>query len=385
VASLVAGLLFLKAVECEHSRLRRIFSALAGLACAASLLLRQDLAIYLILSIVAYCLALLLANRGKVNSPSPMELLLFCFIGMFAILLPLVVYWVAQGILPELFRQIVLFPITTYSKTSSVPFPRLAAAGTMAQKALAVAYFVPPAIDLAMALWLGHKVKRRQFSPREAGILFVLVWSALDYAMVLTRSDYHHLLTTLPPFFVLCACGWDEFLKWITRSNRPEEAVASRRKWLVSVPGAALLLTFLCLVKPVMLQPPLDPSQTVRLQNAGVRKGGARNLEKFVRLVQDHAPPDRSILCLPYVPMFYFLCERRNPTRWNYLWPGDQTAADHHALIAEATADPPAVVIIDNEDNMSRFAPDILQYIHQNYTRFRSAGGLYTIYLPGSP
>ena len=385
VASLIAGLLFLKAVECEHSRHWRIFSVMAGLACAASLVLRQDLAIYLIVAIFAYSVALSFATRGKGNSLNPMELLLFCFIGMFAVLLPLIVYWVTAGILPDLFRQLVLFPLTTYSKTSSVPFPRLASAGSMAQKALAVAYFVPPAIDLVMALWLGRKVQCGQFSPREAGILFLLVWSILDYAMVLTRSDYHHLLTTLPPFFVLCACGWDEFLKWITRLNGPEEAAASRRKWLASISAAALLLTFLCLVKPIMLQPPLDPSQTVQLQNAGVRKAGARNLEKFVRLVQDHAPADRSILCLPYAPMFYFLCERRNPTRWNYLWPGDQTAADHQALITQAKADPPAVIIIENEENMRRFAPDILQYIHQNYTRFKSAGTLFTIYLPGAP
>jgi len=142
------------------------------------------------------------------------------------------------------------------------------------------------------------------------------------------------------------------------------------------------VVAFLLLVKPIFIEPPIDSSETVRLERAGVRQAGARNLEKFVRLVQEQAPADRPILCLPYVPMFYFLCERQNPTRWNYLWPGDQSAEDHRALIAQAKADPPAVVVVANEDEMGRYAADVLQYVHENYSRAESAGGFFVLYLP---
>jgi hypothetical protein len=65
--------------------------------------------------------------------------------------------------------------------------------------------------------------------------------------------------------------------------------------------------------------------------------------------------------------MLYFVCQRRNPTRWNYLWPGDQTREDHLALIEQAKRDPPAVVIIEEGLNMDPYAPTIHDYVHQEF------------------
>ena len=101
----------------------------------------------------------------------------------------------------------------------------------------------------------------------------------------------------------------------------------------------------------------------------------------FVQRLQADVPPDRSMLALPYQPMFYFLCERRNPTRWNYLWPGDQTAHDHQILIAEAKRDPPAAVLITNEPGMAEYAPLILDYVHAEFWPAGKSGEL-TVYLP---
>ena len=65
--------------------------------------------------------------------------------------------------------------------------------------------------------------------------------------------------------------------------------------------------------------------------------------------------------------MFYFLCERRNPTRWNYLWPGDQSAQDHERLIDEAERDPPAVVLLAQQREVAAFAPTIIEYLRVHY------------------
>lgn len=117
------------------------------------------------------------------------------------------------------------------------------------------------------------------------------------------------------------------------------------------------------------------------LERGGVRVENAEATADVVRAVQKYAPPDRSILCLPYQPMFYFLCERRNPTRWNYLWPGDQTASDHEGLILQAKNDPPAVVLIMKEQVMSSYASAILDYVHAGYRRVGDSGDL-AVYLP---
>jgi len=123
------------------------------------------------------------------------------------------------------------------------------------------------------------------------------------------------------------------------------------------------------------------PLEEMMLSRAGVRVDGGAGLAHFVRLVQAAAPAGRSILCLPYEPMFYFLCERRNPTRWNYIWPGDQTAEDHRALIRQARRDPPAVVVITGEADMARYAPAILDYVHAEFRKTAEGSG-FTVYLP---
>lgn len=134
------------------------------------------------------------------------------------------------------------------------------------------------------------------------------------------------------------------------------------------------------MLKPAFLPTPLNPAETIALERAGVRKPGAANLTKFVERIRSYAPADRSILCLPYQPMFYLLCERRNPTRWNYLWPGDQTPEDHQALIQQAEHDPPAVVLITGEPEMQRYAPAIVDYVHREYQPAFTAGGQFRVY-----
>jgi hypothetical protein len=95
----------------------------------------------------------------------------------------------------------------------------------------------------------------------------------------------------------------------------------------------------------------------------------------FVSL-QAGVSPARSILALPYQPMFYFLCERRNPTRWNYLWPGDQTAHDHERLIEEAERDPPAVVLLSQQRELAASAPTIVEYVRAHYIWIGDVGNL---------
>jgi hypothetical protein len=65
--------------------------------------------------------------------------------------------------------------------------------------------------------------------------------------------------------------------------------------------------------------------------------------------------------------MYYFLCERRDPTRWNYLWPGDQTEEERLVFIQEAQRDPPAVALIFPDPDIRRFAPEIYNYVLSNY------------------
>ena len=281
-----------------------------------------------------------------------------------------------------MYQQLVRFPLTTYSKTSSLPFPSFQASAGLRTNAQLLLYYMPPLVCLASVLALIWRKVRHRFSLYNAGWLFFAVWAGLSYCQVLVRTDMDHLLIALPPFFILCACAGAELLRAL-HSKLASASVTLRRVGLSISAGLPLaaLLWFLLLLKPEFLPAPLSPSDTIELSRAGVRKGGAANLKKFIERIQAFTPPNQSLLCLPYQPMFYFLAERRNPTRWNYLWPGDQTPPDHLALIEQAREDPPAVVIITKEPEMQRYAPAILDYVHQDYQLGAVAGGMFWFYV----
>jgi hypothetical protein len=58
---------------------------------------------------------------------------------------------------------------------------------------------------------------------------------------------------------------------------------------------------------------------------------------------------------------------RHNPTRWNYLWLGDQTANDHEQFIAEPERDPPAIVLLSDQGQLPEFAPMIMDYVRMHF------------------
>src|SRR5436190_22207121 len=81
--------------------------------------------------------------------------------------------------------------------------------------------------------------------------------------------------------------------------------------------------------RPMALPDVPHGTERLSLSRGGIFIAQANVVGQFVRQIRELAPPSNSILTLPYQPMFYFLCDRHNPSRWNYLWPGDQTTNDH--------------------------------------------------------
>jgi hypothetical protein len=294
--------------------------------------------------------------------------LLFWLVGLAIALIPSIIVWWKFEALPEMFRQLILFPFATYRKTSSLPFPNLIARRSVLDTAVVLLFYIPPVVQAIAGLYLVQCLVRRRFRGREAILSFLLVWSALFYLQVVTRSDQTHLLMTLPPFFPLTAFGWS-----IVREN-----IVNYRKidTILSTVFATLVASFLWILKPVALPDVTGANEQLTLERGGVRIQQAHVVVDFVQRLQAYVPPTRSILALPYQPMFYFLCERRNPTRWNYLWPGDQTSRDYERLIDEAERDPPTVVLLSEQRELAAFAPAVLEYVQAKYTRTDDGGGL---------
>jgi len=150
--------------------------------------------------------------------------------------------------------------------------------------------------------------------------------------------------------------------------------------------SVASLLVGACLLLPTwsaFMGSLPQPKRRVAIPRAGVWASTqeAQALEKVVRWVQNQVPPDQSILAIPYEPMYYFLTERRNPTHWNFLWPGDQSPEDHRELIRQAKLDPPGAVLLTDREWVRRFAPQIVKYVDAHFTPTVRYGST-VIYLP---
>src|SRR5436190_16138454 len=127
------------------SRRRRAFAFAAGSFTAISALFRHDQAVFFIISV------LLCAGLGRffrapfVRRERLRPALVWWGIGIVALSVPLALYFQAQGMLPQMFQQLVVFPMTTYWRTSAVPFPRFTA-GLISRQNVEVSLFCIPAV-----------------------------------------------------------------------------------------------------------------------------------------------------------------------------------------------------------------------------------------------
>jgi hypothetical protein len=362
-ASFAAALFFIPATLLSK---RQWLAFPAGLFTAASLFLRHDQAVYTMIAIFALVIALNFTD--SVSRKNLQRALLLWLAGVAIVSVPLVIIWWRIGALPEMFRQLIVFPFATYRKTSSLPFPILFRQRSFLDTATALLFYIPPLVQAIASVYIVQSIIRRRFRFREAVLAFLVVWSALFYLQVLVRSDLTHLLMTLSPFFLLAAFGWSIVLEAI--AHRPRIDI------VLSVALAIVVASFLWILRPVVLPDVSRATEQLNLPRGGVRVAQAAAIANLFQSLQAAVPPSRSILALPYQPMFYFLSERRNPTRWNYLWPGDQTARDYERLMDEAEHDPPAVVLLSERGAVAIFAPTIIEYVEKHYTHTDDVGDI---------
>jgi hypothetical protein len=326
--------------------------ALAALAVAS----RHDVGGYLSIATVATALVF---DRRRGLRP---RFLWPWSAGALAVALPLALFWWGTGAAIPMFQQLVLFLATRYPETSGIPFPQPLAWIPLPTGGLfpGLFFFLPPLVIVAAAfVW----ARSRRRSSRVA---FVILLAALFYLQVGVRSDPWHLVMTLSPCFVLVAWLFDRL-----RLALPAQLAA------LALAAAALFGL------QQLVRPPPDGLQTVLdVPAGGVRLSPTDAL--FVRAAiektQAYARPDQPIFVVPYQPMLYVLTQRRNPTRWNYLWPGDQSDEDFAQLLQDLERDPPAVVLVFRTDEV--VLPSALHaYLAANYRLVEQVGAL-GFYLP---
>ena len=107
----------------------------------------------------------------------------------------------------------------------------------------------------------------------------------------------------------------------------------------------------------------------------------AGEIEGVLRTLRELTAPGEPIFVAPYAPIFYFLAERPNPTRYDLLFPGPSSSRERQREIIEALerASVRVIVIDDLQRDGQRdrqfpvYAPDFAAYLYgefETYERF---------------
>ncbi|MDP8921863.1 MAG: glycosyltransferase family 39 protein [Chloroflexota bacterium] len=167
------------------------------------------------------------------------------------------------------------------------------------------------------------------------------------------RMDVAHVMFASPPLFVVGAWG----LAWAYRGLAGRVSPLGKVLVFVSllvVPVAAaaphVYWRYVTLVHPDprASTPPAYVALELARADVLVPENVAESIRGAVRFVQAGTPPGEPFFAYPAVPMFYFLAERPNPTRFDHVIPGALTADDRRQVIRDLDASKPRYVLWDH-------------------------------------
>ena len=220
-----------------------------------------------------------------------------------------------------------------------------------AAQVVVVLFLVLPAIlpvtnlaGWAAALWL--RIPAGLDPTRRKAVLYLLVCSAALVASTYPRPDLAHLAWVSPLSFVLAA----------TLVTHAAPKLVQAAVLCLSTLGAAVFAYHLTsTLDAVSLATPVGKVR--------VSPDTAPQVEALLAAVK----PGDSAFVHPYHPLFYFLTQTKNPTRYSYLAPGMMTRADEQSTLADLRGAPPQWVMllrISPEEFLRIFPSGDLARIH---------------------
>ena len=235
--------------------------------------------------------------------------------------------------------------------------------------------------EVALAAWRGRRLPTGSpvLSANSLARLCLALFGAVLYLRATGRSDYYHLAPILFPAYVLGA-------DWIARAWR--RFVPPRLDGLAYPLVALVLATSLFLHQfDLAVDRAFATADEVEVVPGGPRIEGASQLDDLVADVRARTGPGEPIVVLPWYPIVYFLAERANPTKFDWLFPGYlTTAAAVAGFLDEIERSDARVVVyspvsIDgrSDRSLAAFAPEIDRYLRQRFQPTRRYGRFWVL------
>jgi hypothetical protein len=301
--------------------------------------------------------ALIAAAMSVVGLSARLGPLVWMLAGVAAVGIPQLAYYAGQGALRELIDDTILDTLTAVPAFYYHPIPSLfGGLPTGPDEGPFLFRYLPPSLNnyvIENGTLLGWRPTRRFYLGvikmtyyLPIGVLVggicvavlrigtfesrwrarvVTVFSAALFLTLFPNSGAAHLVGLLPPVLIVAA--------WL--GHRTSEAVpapARRCLGLGVAGGVVAMMAFAGIVGRDLVRwhsASLDTARgrlLVKPEHAAVA-GGA--IEYIRRVTPQHA----EVLVLPYVPIYYFLAERRNPTRFDLVLPGNVGSCEENEII----------------------------------------------------
>lgn len=345
--SLQAALFALAALWCYLQYIetdRRRWIVLAGVMTGLTALVKQNVGAYAAVAL----LVAISTSRGR--RPTAAQ-----FIGGIAIpVLPTLLWLVAAGAGPYLYESWVYYPLAKYPQRFALPYPKffepLPEHGDFEIWVRAV-IFLPFIVYPLAAIAIARARERR-------ALLAITLMGALLLLQSWPRADVAHILFGLQPTFIVFA--------YLLH-------VASRGHAIVSV---VMLAPLLLLLWNGYQRTDWEFSnyvarvRTDRARGVATLPIDAQRVDLVTRYVRDNTAPDDSIFVVPWAAGFYFLTDRANPTRTDFMLFEDPEA--YPCLLARLEAQRPKYVIygytwdVDNK-RFRDYAAPVDSYIRSRY------------------
>lgn len=312
-------------------------------------------------------------------------------LGCMASLLPMFLYFAWKGVLASALYEMIYLPKLYTMGYSALKFPSMTALFTepIASQALFPYWII--LVYLLTALALLPQLLMGKMTARNLTALAVLVFGVLLFRSALCRSDLYHLFFASQPAFVLLFLLLD---RAASASIRLEAACSNAWKW-----GK---ITTLCLFFSLPFLIPQYRTYTLGnamkyglnfgekwskqetgyqlLQN---RTGGVPigeelvgSIAKIGDFLSRNTSPDEYIYFFPNEAGYYFLFDRKNPTRYSFSYQAI-TTEQREEIIHDLELKKPRFVIYSRRvwliDNIQPGlqVPELVNYFNKHYTPYQ--------------
>ena len=297
--------------------------------------------------------------------------------GVLAAVLPTLLWLIASGAGPYLYESWIYYPLIRYTERFARPFPDFfpLAEGDPFDLWTKLVIYLPVVVYPFAVVAIAVMARRFQRSgdpeaKREGhALLAISLVGMLTLLQAWPRADVPHILFGLQPTFVVFAyvlfCAW----RALRTIPGPPPAIAAIAM-MVALAPAALLLWKGYQRTDWEYQNYIVVVRTERAE--GIFTGGleAQRIDVVTKYISEHTAPDEPIFVVPWATGFYFLANRANPTRTDFMLFEDPEA--YPCLLSRLEQRPPKYVIYgytwDVDDKHFRdYAAPIDRYIRSRY------------------